>query len=155
MTDRGSADRERVHALMMAAMDGEISAADREELDAAIARSPELEREWRRFVRLKEVTATMTLQHPPEEIWDRYWVSSYRRAERGVAWLLLSAGIAVLAGYWLWHFVEALLADTGAPLFLRLGVAATALGALVLVVSVIREKLFTSRRDPYQKKVIR
>jgi hypothetical protein len=97
----------------------------------------------------------MKLNSPPEEVWDRYWTTTYRRAERGIAWLLVIAGGLVLAGYWIWHVVEALLADTGTPLFLRAAIAAVAIGALILVVSVVREKIFTARRDPYQKEVIR
>lgn len=155
MTHSDPVDRERVHALMMAAVDGEITPAGRQELQEALRRSPELEGEWRRFERLKEVTATMTLQHPPEEMWDRYWTSTYARAERGLAWILLSAGAVVLGGYWLWHMAGALLEDTGGPLVIRLALVAVALGALILVISVVREKLFTSRRDSYQKEIIR
>ena len=155
MTHSDSVGRDRAHALMMAAIDGEITPADRRELDALIAKQPGLADEWRRMTRVKEVTATMRLQHPPEEVWDRYWESTYRRAERGIGWILLAAGALVLAGYGLWHAVEALLADTTTPVFVRAAIAATALGLLVLAVSVIREKLFTGRRDPYQKEVVR
>lgn len=155
MTTRDPVDRERMHALMMAAIDGEISPADRQELDGAIAASGELEREWRRFRRLKEVTTTMRLQNPPGEVWDRYWHSTYRRVERGLGWVLLSAGATVLAAYWLWHVVEALLADTGSPIVLRIGLLAVLVGGLILIVSVVRERIFTSRRDPYQKEIVR
>lgn len=155
MTQSDSPGRDRAQALMMAALDGEITPADRRELDALVARDPVLADEWRRMTRLKEVTATMTLQHPPEEVWDRYWHSTYRRAERGVGWILLSLGALVLTGYGLWHAAGALLADTETPTVVRAAIAATALGLIVLAISVIREKFFTSRRDPYQKEVVR
>ena len=155
MTDSQSVDRERAQALMMAALDGEIATAERAELEALLARHPDLASEWRRFTRLKEVTAGMSLRNPPEEIWDRYWESSYRRIERGLAWLLVSAGVVALAGYWIWHAVGAFFEDTSAPLGLRIAIAAVAIGAVILVVSVVREKLFTARRDPYQKEIIR
>lgn len=153
MTDER--DRERAHALMMAALDGEATPAERQELDGLLAGSVEFAAEWDRFTRLKEVTTGMRLQHPPEEIWDRYWTTTYRRAERGLGWLLLVAGGLVLAAYWIWHVVEAFLAETGTPLFLRIAIAAVAIGGVILVVSVVREKIFTARRDPYQKGVIR
>jgi ferric-dicitrate binding protein FerR (iron transport regulator) len=155
VTNSFSVDRERAQALMMAALDGEISAADRAELDALVARHADLADEWRRFTRLKEVTAGMSLQQPPEEIWDRYWTSTYRRAERGLAWVLISAGVIVLGSVWLWRTVEAFLGATDVPPYLRAAVAALAIGAFILVVSVIREKLFLARRDPYQKEIIR
>ena len=155
MIDNHSVDRERAQALMMAAFDGEIPVADRAELDSLLARHPDLAEEWRRFTRLKEVTAGMSLRHPPEEVWDRYWESSYRRVERSLAWILVSAGVVILAGYAIWHAVQALLEDADAPLGLRIAIAAVAIGAVILVVSVVREKLFTARRDPYQKEIIR
>lgn len=148
-------DRDRAHLLMMAALDGEATPSERQELDALLAGSPELAAEWQRFGRLKEVTSGMRLQNPPEEVWDRYWTTAYRRAERGLGWLLLVAGALVLAGYWIWHAVGAFLDDTDTPLFLRMAIAGVAIGGLILVVSVVREKIFTARRDPYQKEVIR
>ena len=148
-------DRERAQALMMAALDGEISAADQQALDALLAEHADLADEWRRFRRLREVTMDMTLRKPPEEVWDRYWLSTYRRAERGIAWVLISAGAAVLGGFWLWHAVESFLGADDLPLFLRLAIGALAIGGFLLAVSVIREKVFMARRDPYQKEVIR
>jgi ferric-dicitrate binding protein FerR (iron transport regulator) len=155
VTNSFSVDRERAQALMMAALDGEISAADRAELDALIARHAGLADEWRRFTRLRGVTVGMSLQQPPEEIWDHYWTSTYRRAERGVAWILISAGVVVLGAVWLWRTVEAFLGATDVPLYLRVAIAAVAIGVFMLVVSVIREKFVLARRDPYQKEIIR
>lgn len=153
MNDGGALERAR--ALMMQSLDGEISAAERRELEALMGGSPELLAEWRRLRRVKEVTTDMTLQNPPAEIWDRYWTSVYRRTERGLAWVLISVGITIPAVYWLWHAVRGFLADTDVPLFLKLPIAALAIGVLLLVISVVREKLFTARRDPYVKEVIR
>lgn len=155
MTNSYSVDRERAQALMMAALDGEISAQERGELDALLAQHTDLADEWRRFTRLKEVTTGMSLRHPPEEVWDRYWHSSYRRVERGVAWILVSIGVTVLAAYWVWHAVNAFFADTTTPLGIRIAIAAVAIGGVILILSVVREKLFTARRDPYQKEIIR
>ena len=148
-------DRERARRLMMAALDAEISPDERRQFDALLAASPELQVEWRRLARVKEVTTGMTLQQVPEEIWDGYWTSVYRRTERGIAWVLISLGAIVLAGYWVWHAIGALFADTETPLFIRVAIAAVALGSAILIISVLREKLFVHRRDPYQKEIIR
>jgi ferric-dicitrate binding protein FerR (iron transport regulator) len=148
-------DRERARALMMAAMDGETSPAERRELDRLLENAPELQAEWRRLARVKEVTTGMTLQQLPEEAWDGYWTSVYRRTERGIAWILISAGAIVLGAYAMWHAIGAFLADREMPLFIRLAIVAIAVGSTILIVSVIREKVFAHRRDPYQKEIIR
>ena len=155
MTSSNPTGQERAQALMMAALDGEIAPGERQELDALLAAHPDLSAEWHRFTRLKEVTSGMSLSKPPEEIWDRYWHSTYRRAERGLAWVLLSAGALVLFGYWLWHAVGALFEDSTGPPLLRAAIVAVGVGLAILAVSVVREKIFISRRDPYQKEVIR
>lgn len=147
-------DRERAQALMMAALDGEITPDGQRELDGLLTTFPELGAEWRRLLRVKEVTDAMTLHDVPQEVWDRYWTSVYRRTERGLAWMLISAGAIVLAAYWLWHVAGALLADTSLPTGIRFAVVAVGLGAVILLVSVVRERLFMHRRDPY-KEIVR
>jgi hypothetical protein len=152
---RESVNRERARTLMMAALDNEISDAERHELKALIASAPDLEVEWRRLARVKQVTSGMALQPLPEETWDRYWASVYARAERGLAWTLVSVGTIILAAYAIWQAISAFLANTGEPVLVRAAIAAVALGAAILVLSVVREKFWMARRDPYQKEITR
>ena len=72
MTPSDQVDRERVNRLMMEALDGEISAAERGELDGILETHPEIRKEYDMMSRVKEVTGTMTYSKPPEEVWDRY-----------------------------------------------------------------------------------
>jgi len=155
VTKNDSSDRERIRALMMAALDGEISPLEERELDAATSGSPELGAEWRRLARVKEITSEMTLKNPPEELWERYWVSVYSRAERGIAWTLLSAGAIVLIAYGLWHAVGELLADVTVPALVRVAIVAVLTGGAILLLSVARERLVMWRRDPYSKEIVR
>jgi ferric-dicitrate binding protein FerR (iron transport regulator) len=155
VTTYHDADRERARALMMAAMDGECSPDERRELDTLLGGAADLAAEWQRMTRVKEVTTGMRLQSLPEEAWDGYWTTVYRRTERGAAWLLISAGAIVLAAYWLWHAVGALLSDPGAPTLIRFAIVSLGLGLIILLVSVLREKMFTHRRDPYRKEIVR
>lgn len=150
MSDRGRKDEEQVRRLMMAALDGELSAAEQTELEGMLAADEGLRREWDRLQRVKEVTGTMALKRPPDEVWDGYWMSVYNRLERGVGWILVSIGAIVLTSFGLWRFVEQLLADTGVPGFVKFGIFALLVGSIVLLFSVIREKFFTWRRDPYK-----
>jgi len=144
-------DRERVQRLMMAALDDEISPEEQRELDGALERDAAAREEWEKMKRVKEVTGSMTFREPPAEVWDGYWVSVYNRAERGVAWVLVSVGAIVLLVYGAWKWLEALWADAGVPGFVKVAIMAVATGLIVLAVSVLREKLFTYRRDPYKE----
>lgn len=157
MTDereRAPNEKERWRRLMMAAVDGEISAEDRESLERALARDPGLRREWNAFTRLKEVTRTMTPRRPPPEVWETYWEGVYRRTERGLGWILVSVSAIVLTVWGAWTWVGELLSDTTMPPLIRWSILALAAGLVILFISVLRERWFLSRGDPY-KDVIR
>ncbi len=148
-------DRERIQALMMAVLDDECTEAERRQLHDLIAGHPELAVEWHRLRRLKEVTMTMGLRPPPEEIWDRYRESTLQRVERGIAWALVAAGGAVLAGWASWQWLTHWLADANVPLLVRVAGVALAAGLALLLISAARERWFLHRRDPYSREVVR
>jgi ferric-dicitrate binding protein FerR (iron transport regulator) len=145
---------DKVHALMMAALDGECTDADRRQLDAELALNPSLQAEWERLRRVKEVTMTIAVARPPEEVWDRYRSSVLHRTERGVAWFLIAVGAAVLGAVGLWKWIEAWLA-TDLRWEIKAASAALLIGVALLIVSVLRERWYLHRRDPYSKEVLR
>ncbi len=155
----GPAGVARARALMMAALDGEIGAAERTELEDLMTRDPALRDEWRRLIRVKEATTAMAMKEPTQETWDRYWTSVYNRTERKLAWLLVGLGAVVLLAYGLWHAVpvlaERLFNAPDVPVVVRGGIAAVLTGAVLLIASVIREQLSVRRTDTYDKGVER
>ncbi|MDX1578161.1 MAG: hypothetical protein R3266_06740 [Gemmatimonadota bacterium] len=151
---RRPTETERLQQLMMAEVDRELSDAGRAELKAALESDPELRDELESFKKLKEVTDAMTPLRPPGETWDRYWEDVYRRIERGIGWVLVSIG-AIIVGTWgSWQFVRQLLGDTTMPGYVRWSVLVLIAGLVILFVSVLRERLFMGKRDPY-KDIIR
>ena len=104
--------------------------------------------------RLKEVTTTMAVRTPPEEVWDRFRVSTLHRLERTIGWLLVLFGGAVLGGMSLWLWLESFLASD-VPLIVKVAMISLIAGALILLASVIRERLFLHRRDPYSREIVR
>lgn len=142
------ADRARL--LLTAVLDGEASAGERRELEELMAADPALEQEHQEMKRLKEMTMSLQLKEPPAELWDTYWDGVYRRIERGLGWLLVSAGATVLAVYAAIAWIRALLADTDLPWWPRAAILALAAGLVVLLVSVIREKLFLHKSERYK-----
>ena len=97
----------------------------------------------------------MTLRQPPEEVWDRYRTSVFHRAERGIAWVLITIGASILGGWALWRWIEAILGDGGVPIVVRISIVALATGLIILLLSVARERWFMHRADPYSREVTR
>ena len=143
--------RERARRLMMAALDDELEGGERGELDHLLAEDAALRREWEQLKRVKEVTSTMALTDPPEEVWEDYWTSAYSRFERGIGWILVSIAALVLLGFGLWEASEAIVASTELPGFVKIALFVLFFGAAILGVSVLREKWFVRRRDPYKE----
>ena len=151
MNETRDMDRlDRTRELLMRALDDELSAEERRELERLLAEDPDLRAERDSLGRLKEVTADMKLRNPPEQLWDDYWNSAYRRLERGIGWILVSFGVIVVGGWAAWQFVTALIADTEMPPLIKAGILAGSLGLVVLAVAVLRDRLFVRKTDPYK-----
>jgi anti-sigma factor RsiW len=145
---------ERARHLMMAALDGELSATDHTELERLLDGDPALAAEWRQLQRVREVTKAMSMREPTQEVWEGYWMGVYRRLERGIAWILVSVGAIVLLSWWAWEGLDKLWKDQALPTIVRVGAFAVIAGLVILVVSVVREKLVMRKTDPY-KDVVR
>ena len=146
--------KDRTRYLLMGALDGELSTAERREFEILLETDAELPAEWTRLKRVKGLTDSMEFKMPLDAIWEGYMASVYRRLERGVAWMLLSVGAIVLASTGLWHMGKAIFITDDLPLYIKASLLAIFVGVAILVVSVVREKIFTHKRDPY-KDVIR
>jgi anti-sigma factor RsiW len=154
MSAQEPAPLDRARMLMMAALDGECDAAERDELQRYLEQDPALAAEWRRLRRVKEVTTSMAVRQPADEVWDQYRVRTAHRVERSIAWVLVVVGSAVLGAYGLWHWMENVL-RSDEPWFIKGAIIALVVGGLVLLASVIRERWWLSRRDPYSREAIR
>ncbi len=135
----------------MLALDDELESADRAEFERLISDNPGLREEWNRLSRLKEVTANMKLRNPPEEMWAGYWNSVYSRFERGLGWILVSIGAIIVGSWGAWYGIRDLMADPDLPTFVKYGTLALIVGLVMLLVSVLRHRIFVSRSDPYKE----
>jgi len=132
-------------------LDDELDPADREAFERRLEVDGDLARELEALRALRQVTGGMSLREFPDRIWERYWDGTYNRLERRVGWLLFSAGSAVLLAGGLYEAALALLRDTAGPWWIRAAVGALCGGTAILFVSVVRERLFMRRRDPYRE----
>lgn len=144
-------DRERFERLLTAAVDGELNDAEKREFDALLTADDSLKQEFLSYQKIKEVTAAMKLKAPSPEIWDHYWLDVYNRIERGLGWFLFTLGAVILLTYAGFKMIEAIILDQQLALVARIGLLAAVAGLAVLFVSVIREKWFTRKNDPYKE----
>ncbi len=147
-------DKDELMRLLTAYADGELDESERERVERMLADNPDFRRELDSIHELSRLTESVRLAEPEQEVWNMYWANVYNRLERGVGWILLSVGAIILLAYGAWHFVQDFLLDSSVPLLVRAGVCAATLGVIVLLVSVLRERLFIRGKERY-KEIVR
>ena len=137
--------------LLAGYIDGELSEQQRADFERELAQNPQLRAELDEFSKLKEVTNSMKYADLPDEVWETYWSSMYRKLERGIGWILFSLGAILLLSFGLYEIFSQLYADPNAPLWLKIGLSGAGLGLIFLLVSYGRERLFAHKRDRYSE----
>ena len=139
------------HEMLAGYIDGELSENDRLEFEKELACNPDLQKELDEFTKLKDMTGTMTYTDLPDEVWDNYWQSLYKKLERGVGWILFSIGAIVLLCYGLFEFLSELYINSTIPILIKLSVSVLLIGIIILFVSFSRERLFAYKHDRYKE----
>lgn len=142
---------DKLKELLTAYVDNELDQESRREMEKRLAESEDLRRELEAMKKVKSLTSRMQLIQPEEEVWNMYWNQVYNRIERGVGWILLSVGAIILLSFGAFHFVKDFLLDPEPPLIMKIGVSAAILGVIILLVSVLRERLFIRKTERYKE----
>ncbi len=158
MNGNGPFDPRKEAPLLSAYVDGELDPENVARIEAHLA-LPDNEnavarREIDKLRRLNQMTGAMRLKEPPAEEWETFWASVYNRAERSLGWILMSIGLVVIGAWASLQVITSLLADKSMPLYLKGSIFIIASGVLVLLISVIRERIYKRRHTRY-KDVIR
>ena len=140
-----------IRELLAGYVDGELTPEERAAVEKALADDPELRAELEEFRKLKEVTCMAQYADLPEQVWERYWESLYRKLERGAGWILLSLGAIMLIGFGLFHAFRDLYLNPDLSLWVKVGFTAAAGGFVILLVSFARERYFAFKRDRYRR----
>ncbi len=149
-----SNELDRFQTLLNKALDNMLTDEERIEFNSLLASSDEYQDKWNSIKKIKEITKTMKLKNPPEEIWDKYWLGIYSRLERGIAWILISIGAIVVLIYGGFKAIESVIQDPTLAWFLKAAILMLIAGGTMLLVSIARERLFIRKTDKY-KEIIR
>jgi anti-sigma factor RsiW len=151
---KGPFDPRKEAPLLSAYVDGELDPGEVSRIEAHLEENEETRREVAKLRRLKDVTGALRLKEPQPEEWEQFWQSVYNRAERSFGWTLLCLGLVVIGAWGLTEGLTALLKTDQLPLLVRFSVLVLAAGALVLMISAVRERIYKRKRTRY-KDVIR
>lgn len=137
--------------LISAYLDGELDPEERAEFERRLEAGEVSRTEFEEMRAMRDLTDSVRLRPFPEAEWDRYWTRTYNRMERGLGWILLSLGVIVLLSVGLYELLQHWFLEGASPWWLRAATGAVAAGLGVLFVSVLRERIFVRRTDPYRE----
>ena len=120
---------DEIQGLMMRVVDGIASPDEEAALAEAIHGDDKWETELRAFQKIKEATDGMRFKELPDSYWQQYWENVYCRLERGLGWILISAGAVILLCFALYVGLARFFTDPGIPPVVKVGVSAAGLGS--------------------------
>jgi len=136
--------------LMMGYLDNELDDEQKQSLEQHLAGCELCRAELEEFKRLKQITDEVTLTEPEDEIWQAYWSGVYNRIERGVGWLLLSLAGILLLIYGGFKLTEEIIKNPAVGFLLKTGLLVLIVALAILLVSVLREKLYFWKKERYK-----
>jgi len=146
---------EEFKPMMMAYIDDELPDEERERFERHLEGCESCKRELSEFASLKEELAMVKFTEPTDAELERYWRGVYNRLERGLGWILFSAGAILLLCYGAFVLLEEVIRDPNVALAVKIGVSALIVGAVILFVSLLRERLAVRKSDKYSREVER
>jgi hypothetical protein len=128
---------------LMAYLDGELSPEVRARVEAGLRTSTELQRELAMYTAMKNDIQNLRFQTggPHGSVWDQV----NTKLNRPIGWVLVIVGLIVWMTYGTWVF-----ATSSVSPWEKLGTGAVAIGMLMLLASVIWERIRELESDPYR-----
>ncbi|MBN1164128.1 MAG: zf-HC2 domain-containing protein [Candidatus Krumholzibacteriota bacterium] len=127
-------------------LDREMSARERKEFEEHLENCPACRESLREFSRLEALTRKVKIKDPVDMFWEGYWKSIYRRVERKSAWILFISGLILVSAYAVFRVVR----DFGAFTFEKAALLILLAGVLLLLISVVRERIHQKKVDKYK-----
>jgi predicted anti-sigma-YlaC factor YlaD len=144
-------DHEKLKKLVSSYADGELSGEERAVVEKHLEECSECRQAIREMEDLRKEMNKMGLREPPEEVWKVYTESVYNRLERRIGWILVSVGAMIVLFFAGYNAVEGLIADPNLPLVVKGGILFGMGGVVILLISLIRERLFVNKRERYKE----
>ena len=133
--------------LLMGLMDNELTPDEVNEIKNHLIKCKRCRDEYEDLRKTTNKINFVSFEEPQDAILKKIWKSPYSRLSRVSGFFLVLVGWLSLIVYSLFE----LLRNGEGPAFPRIAMAAIIFGFLVLLVTVIRERMQTYKSDPYKE----
>ena len=135
----------------MAYLDNELSDSEINIVKIHLDECPDCRNKYESLNKVKEITGDMKFKKLPEMYWEEYWSHVYNKIERGLSWIFISIGAIIILSFAAWNAMANLINDSEMSTFLKTGIFIFIIGMVVLLVSILREKLMVKKIDKYRE----
>ncbi|MBN2591832.1 MAG: zf-HC2 domain-containing protein [Sedimentisphaerales bacterium] len=136
--------------MMMGYLDNELDQEQKARFEEHLKGCPECKKELQEFKNLKSITDDVALAEPEEKLWQDYWGGVYNRIELGIGWIIFSIAAIILIIFGGFKAIENVIRNPGVECTLKIGLILLVVGLAILLVSVLRERIFFWKRDRYK-----
>ncbi len=137
--------------LLIGYIDGELSPQEIVRFETHLSECEECKEDLKGFKELDEIISPVEFITPEDKLMDNYWSNPYRKIERKIGIISLLLGFSVLIGFGLLKFGTQLWFESNIPIFLKFSIYSVIAGAIILVISLLREKLFLRKKQRYSE----
>lgn len=140
-----------MHDLMSGYLDGELDDADTERIETHLEQCQTCRTEFEGLKQLVSASSTLTVDLPPDEVWDDFLKNVYNRTERQTGWIAFIIGTFTLL---IWGIYEMVVLDWATPL-VKIATTIALIGITILFISILRQRLAIHKKDRYSKNIHR
>jgi len=137
---------EEYRGLLMGLIDNELTAEEARDVNDHLVRCARCRDDYERLRETSAKVEAVAFLEPEDEVLEKLWKSPYSHLLRQSGLVLLVSGWIALILYSIYEFF-----GSDEPAFDKIAIAAIVLGFVVLLLSVIRERVKTYKVDPYKE----
>ena len=138
---------ETYQALLMGLLDGELDPEEAQEVNTHLHRCTGCREEYEQLRQSSKKIETLSFVEPQDEILNALWKRPYSRFTRNASLFLILAGYLVLILFGIYEFIQ----DKSEAVLPKVATVAICLGFVILLYSLIRERLRSYKTDPYKE----
>jgi len=130
---------------------GELNENEKIAVEKHIKECEECRTEYEEFLSLENVFSKVDFKDPDDLLEEEYWSGIYNRLEKNTGIVFATTGVVILLFISALYFFQGFLFNAEEPLMLRLGAGVLIIGAIILLVSIVREQYFYYKKERYKE----
>ncbi len=138
---------EEARDLLMGLLDQELTPDEARKVNEHLVRCADCREEYEQLRETAGKISTISFREPQDKALETLWNSPYSRFTRNAGIILVLAGWLALIVFGVYEFFG----NEDEPFIPKVAAAAVFIGFVVLLASVIRERLRTYKSDPYKE----